>query len=577
MKKSLKIGIILLLTGSRINAQTCATQTPLFNGASANTSYITLDSTFLGTSGTVEAWVYVNSMPTVNGAEIFTQSYSNGGTQTDFFINTSGHLVLDNYNGNWFTLTGVTTFTTNIWYHVAATWNTDGSNVTTKLYVNGCEDASNTSSRTWGTNTTYSVTIGAWQFNSNWGQKWALNGNMDDPRVWNVARTQCEIIENMKQLDGNSGLVRYFQFNETSLPATTTADYSGSHLAKLHNISTWQTSSAPVITDSPTFTNPYSLNFNISSSEYVSTSYTLSSSGTLEAWIYVNSMPTVNGAEIFTQSYSSGMTQTDLFINTNGHLVLDNYNGSWFSLTGATTFTTSTWYHVAAAWNTDGNNVTTKLYVNGCEDASNTSSRTWGGNTTYSLTIGAWQFNSAQGLNWAFNGYIDEVRIWGNAKMQSEIIENLHQTISGSPTGLSAYFEFDDGSGTTATNSISSSNGTLVNTPTWNSGIVAPINASCGSSKTDQQEHSIIDNNTFSIYPNPAKNEINISLKLNQNEKMTLNIYNVNGQLVITNNRLIKEENNTIKVDTNLLDSGIYFCALITGSETKYIKFVVTQ
>ncbi|HXG47364.1 MAG TPA: LamG-like jellyroll fold domain-containing protein, partial [Methylomirabilota bacterium] len=69
----------------------------------------------------------------------------------------------------------------------------------------------------------------------------------------------------------------------------------------------------------------------------------------------------------------------------------------------------------------------------------------------------------------AFKGSIDEVRIWSVARTDAQIQANWQQTVDPDSAGLVAYYQFEDGSGTVA--SDSTSNGldlTFINfTPTW--------------------------------------------------------------------------------------------------------------
>lgn len=101
--------------------------------------------------------------------------------------------------------TGTTVINDGAWHHVAITH--DGTTI--RLYVDGVLDAS--SNRSFNT-LDQNLRIGTISLPSS-GENY--EGSMDEVRIWNVARTQEELRENMHlTLKGNeTGLISYFQFN----------------------------------------------------------------------------------------------------------------------------------------------------------------------------------------------------------------------------------------------------------------------------------------------------------------------------------------------------------------------------
>jgi len=61
------------------------------------------------------------------------------------------------------------------------------------------------------------------------------------------------------------------------------------------------------------------------------------------------------------------------------------------------------------------------------------------------------------------NGKLDEVRIWNNALDSTQIRENMHRTLTGTESGLVAYWQFNEGSGTATADCIGGNDGTLIN------------------------------------------------------------------------------------------------------------------
>ncbi len=123
-----------------------------------------------------------------------------------------------NSNANYNTTTNVIQY--NTWYHVAMVFDgtLTGDLNRLKIYVNGVQQGLTFA----GTGTVPAQTpitnSGAVCIGSRQGGTPSFRGSLDEARIWNSARTQAQIRENMHlTLAGTeSGLVSYYQFNETS-------------------------------------------------------------------------------------------------------------------------------------------------------------------------------------------------------------------------------------------------------------------------------------------------------------------------------------------------------------------------
>ncbi len=65
------------------------------------------------------------------------------------------------------------------------------------------------------------------------------------------------------------------------------------------------------------------------------------------------------------------------------------------------------------------------------------------------------------------DGVIGEVRVWDYVRSQTEIFTNMYKQMTGSESGLVAYWPLDDGEGTEIEDIAGSNDGTAVNNPLW--------------------------------------------------------------------------------------------------------------
>ena len=138
----------------------------------------------------------------------------------------------------------------NSWNHVALTY--DSATTTMKLYINGVLVSQNNSV---GQYSAANIQIGAFNSGS------VFNGNMDEVRIWNVARTTEQIRGSMNcELQGTeTGLIAYYKFNQgvnqannsavTTLTATTGSNGTLTNFALNGSVSNWLAGS-PVTTGS---------------------------------------------------------------------------------------------------------------------------------------------------------------------------------------------------------------------------------------------------------------------------------------------------------------------------------------
>ncbi|MEQ8360558.1 MAG: LamG-like jellyroll fold domain-containing protein [Cytophagales bacterium] len=209
----------------------------LFDG---NDDYIAIDNFFYNSSGltamTVETW-----LNTSDGSDQIIASFDRsefwrlevngdgGGTgQIGFDINTSSG-ILD--------FGSTTRIDDGNWHHVAAVFD----NGLVSIYIDGVLDNSTNTGATFGVNATRYGFLGtgseATTFNGTTGPNNYYNGQLDDFRIWNKAKTQAEIVREMSEcLQGDeSNLQVYYTMDDQS--GTTLSDLVASADGTLINFS----------------------------------------------------------------------------------------------------------------------------------------------------------------------------------------------------------------------------------------------------------------------------------------------------------------------------------------------------
>jgi hypothetical protein len=85
-----------------------------------------------------------------------------------------------------------------------------------------------------------------------------------------------------------------------------------------------------------------------------------------------------------------------------------------------------------------------------------------------------------------------------------------------------------------------------------------------------------MDNNIVAVtlYPNPASNNITLSLGSQVDGKATVNVVDLTGKIVFSNSYMVNRGNNTITLDINEFTNGVYFMQTILNGSVSTGKFV---
>ncbi len=153
-----------------------------------------------------------------------------------------------------------------------------------------------------------------------------------------------------------------------------------------------------------------------------------------------------------------------LFIDIYGQPVFVGFACSYISASIAVN--DGNWHHIAVVWDyNSGTSGIGKMYVDGA-DMTGSSTFVVGNSTTGTIKLGAPNNNgySPEAPNF-FMGEMDDVRIWNTARSAGQILSNMSSCLTGSESGLVAYYNFEDGPGspTLADRSVNDYNGILTN------------------------------------------------------------------------------------------------------------------
>ncbi len=169
-------------------------------------------------SYTKEAWIRVYNYHSAHGSNILSAF------DFPFWLENGVLSAANNYGATAAaTVTDTGGIALNVWVHVAVTY--DAASSTMKLYKNGNLIATNTAAPTYHAS---ALQIGAVEFGDFFD-----GGDIDEVRLWNVARTQSQIQANMNcNVAQSSTLAAYYRFDQGVVGADNTNivsvyDYSG--------------------------------------------------------------------------------------------------------------------------------------------------------------------------------------------------------------------------------------------------------------------------------------------------------------------------------------------------------------
>ncbi len=393
----------------------------------------------------------------------------------------------DTVNGGNHPVTASTVVTNDVWHHAAATY----SGSTWSIYLDGVLD------RTLNLGTAFlpqsasiqhaalGTAIGS---NASFPAAGFFDGEIDEARVWNAARTLGQIQASKDvEIGDDPALLGLWHLNEGT--GATTADSSNSgHTGTLVNAPTWPEGFTP-----PVLPTANGLELRQVATPATVTNATYVAFGdpaeldlaqfTIETWFRRTGAGTAGstgtgGIASFLPLVTHGGPQAEgSNVDANWMLGIDDAtdviaadfetmaDGTNQPVRGTSVIAMNTWYHAAATY--DGTNW--RLYVNGQLETTQAALPPRSDTIQHAaLGVSLTSTGVINAGNLArFHGTLDEVRVWNSARSLAQIRAEINSQLSSAPAGLVARWPMSEASGINVpdTATAAASNGTIAGSP----------------------------------------------------------------------------------------------------------------
>jgi hypothetical protein len=213
-------------------------------------------------------------------------------------------------------------------------------------------------------------------------------------------------------------------------------------------------------------------------SGFVTTTNVFHNPQTFTITVWFNTQGSTNGGRLVgfgdVQTNLSANYDRQIYVDASGHVVFGVNPGPLEVISNTTSVIDDNWHQAVGTLSPSSG---LSLYLDGVQ-VTNHASFT----SAQNIPNGWWKIGFDGVANWPnppgsgfFHGIIDEVQIWSTALTSNEVVSNFHLFRAGTEPGLAAYYQFNEGTGTTTADSSGNGNtGTLQGGVTWISS-TAPI------------------------------------------------------------------------------------------------------
>ncbi|GLR19561.1 LamG domain-containing protein [Portibacter lacus] len=339
------------------------------------------------------------------------------------------------------------------WTHLAVAY--DHTNGVFTFFQDGIKDGERTITHGFSSNTN-PLLIGNQGVDCNCNY---FNGQLDELRMWNVAKTEAGLQAMMNQeLSGSElNLIAYYNFNEgtafgNNTDLTQVREHSPNALsADLINFdqqnikSNWvngpvrELNIAYELCKSCPDTSNVLLDFDMVD-DYIHINNhpdlipTSANTITFEAWIFPNN--SASAQRILESSDGIFNNQFQMYLNEDSKIYILGLNFS--SVTSHKTIESEQWTHIAIAFDQNA----CYVYINGILDIVQSFNV---GTTNKGFPIIVGNHGGSGPANQGFNGRMDDIRFWNHRRTAEEIKDNLQKELTGEESGLLAYYNFNTG------------------------------------------------------------------------------------------------------------------------------------